>query len=248
MVRLLISTHSRVLLFDTETRTSEILHSGEGVYYGLAYPWVVSRKKDECLLNMINNVKVPLPSLFTHDITRDGSRILVADCDGGGVVEVSTETMSVTRHVRPFTKKNHVNTIAVQDGDVWCLLHNLGPSLLVKIDMETGECLEQVTNVGTQSHGLVWRDRNFLILDSYNGALIHGGETIWKSPERRFLKGLCVDGDTAYFGVSEITERSNRGSPDLQCELAAVDLITGDLIWREKLQTCGLLNAIQKYY
>ena len=246
MTKLLVSTHSRVILFDTVTRKSEVIHSGQGVYYGLAYPWVVSRyQKGECLLNLIKNQKVPLPSVFTHDACRDGSRILLADCDGGGIVEVSTETMSVTRHVKCFTKKHHVNTIAVHDGEVWALLHNLGPSMLVKVNMDTGRWTDARSNVGTQSHGLAWYEGNFLILDSYNGALIHGDRVVWKSPEKCFLKGLCLEGHVAYFGISAITERSNRGSPDLQCELAAVNVITGELLWRERLQTCGLLNAVQ---
>jgi hypothetical protein len=251
MVKLLVSTHSRVLLFDTETRTSDILHFGDGIYYGLAYPWVVTRGGgSECLTNLIKNQRVPLPSVFTHDAIRDGSRILIADCDGGGIVEVSTENMKVSRHVKCFSKKHHVNTIAVHKGEVWALLHNLGPSMLVKVNMDTGRWTDARSNVGTQSHGLVWYERSegtrdFLILDSYNGALIHGDRTIWKSSERCFLKGLCVEGQVAYFGVSAITERSNRGSPNLQCEVAAVDLETGELLWRESLQTCGLLNAIQ---
>jgi len=247
-MKLLVSTHSRVILFDTVSRKSEVIHSGEGVYYGLAYPWVVSRsQKEECLLNVIKNRRVPLPSVFTHDACRDGSRILVADCDGGGIVEVSTDTMKVTRHVKCFTKKHHVNTIAVHDGEVWALLHNLGPSMLVKVNMDTGRWTDARSNVGTQSHGLAWYEGNFLILDSYNGALIHGDRVVWKSPEKCFLKGLCLDGHVAYFGISDVTERSNRGAPTLQCELAAVDVITGELLWRERLQTCGLLNAVQVF-
>ena len=248
-MKLLISTHSRVLSFDTETKTSEVIHAGQGVYYGIAYPWVVSRPpRGECLLNLITDEKVPLPSVFTHDAVRDeaSSRILVADCDGGGVVEVSSETMKVTRHVKPFTKKHHVNTVAVHEGQVWCLLHNLGKSILVQIDMDTGEWKEQRDDVGIQSHGLVWFRDDFLILDSYNGSLIHGDRVVWKSPDKCFLKGLCVDGTTAYFGISEITERSNRGSPDLHCELAAVDIESGKLLWKERIKTHGLLNAIQR--
>ncbi len=264
MVKLLVSTHSRVLLFDTDSRVAAPLHKGEGVYYGLAYPWVVSRSKGECLLNLISGQRVPLPSVFTHDACRDhaGSRILVADCDGGGIVEVSSSTMKVTRHVKCFTKKHHVNTIAVHNGEVWALLHNLGPSMLVKVNMDTGRWTDIRSNVGTQSHGLVWYEGScgtragkegsagpgdFLILDSYNGALIHGDRVIWKSSEKCFLKGLCVKDTTAYFGISAITERSNRGDPGLQCEVAAVNLETGELLWRERLQTCGLLNAIQVY-
>jgi hypothetical protein len=248
-MKLLLSTHSRVLSFDTETRETRILTRDQGVYYGLAYPWVTCRQPDqECLVNLISNKQVPIPSRFTHDATRDGSRILIADCDGGGVVEVSTDTMQVTRHVKCFTKKHHVNTVAVHDGEVYCLLHNLGPSMLVRLEMDTGDWTVLRHSAGTQSHGLAWYRDDFLILDSYNGALMHGDRVVWKSDVRCFLKGLCVEGDTAYFGISAITERSNRGSPDLHCDVAAVNLETGVLLWRERLQTHGLLNAIATWH
>ena len=245
MVKLLLSTHSRVLEFDTETKDSHIVHQGHGVYYGLVEPWVISRpSSQECFLNMKTNERVPLPSVFTHDATRDESRVLVADCEGGGLVELSWPEMKLVRHVKPFTKKNHVNTVALVNGEVWALLHNLGDSLLVKVDMETGLWIEARTGVGTQSHGLGMYQNNFIILDSYHGAVLHGEHVIWKSSAKCFLKGLCVDGDVAYFGISDITERSNRGSPNLQCEVAALNLVTGTLMWRHKVETCGLLNAI----
>jgi len=249
MVKLLVSTHSRVLEFDTETKESRILHTGQGIYYGLLYPWVVSRGPagaPECLLNMETNERVPLPSIFTHDATRVGSRILVADCDGGGIVELGP-TMNLVRHVKPFTTKHHVNTVALVNDEVWALLHNLGKSILVKVDMNTGKWLECKTNVGTQSHGLAWYQGAFVILDSYHGAVLHGEQVVWKSDTKCFLKGLCVNGDTAYFGISDITERSNRGALTLQCEIAALDLRTKTLLWRTRLETCGLLNAIQVF-
>jgi hypothetical protein len=167
----------------------------------------------------------------------------VTDCEGGGLVELDN-SMSVVRHVKPFTAKHHVNTVSIVDGEVWALLHNLGKSMIVKVDMDTGKWLDWRTNVGTQSHGLVFYKGAFVILDSYNGAVLHGEQVIWKSDTKCFLKGLCVDKDVAYFGISDITERSNRGSMILQCEVAALDMKTKKLLQRYSLQTCGLLNAI----
>jgi len=193
---------------------------------------------------METDEKVFLPSVFTHDATRVGSRIIVTDCEGGGLVEFQWPSMKLVRNVKPFTIRHHVNTVAIVNDEVWALLHNLGKSLLVKVDMDTGKRIEQRTDVGTQSHGLVWWHGNFVILDSFNGAVIHGDTTLWKSDTKCFLKGLCVHDDVAYFGLSEITERSNRGSLQLQCEVLALDLNTRKLLWRHPVQTCGLLNAI----
>jgi hypothetical protein len=247
MVNLLVSTHSRVIDFDTETKESKVIHVGHGVYYGLVYPWVVSRANEECLLNIETGEKVLIPSVFTHDATKVGSRIIVTDCGGGGLVELQYPSMKLVRHVKPFTPKHHVNTVAIVNGDVWALLHNLGKSILVKVDMDTGAWIEQRTNVGTQSHGLAWWRDAFVILDSYGGAVLHGDTTVWKSDTKCFLKGLCVHDDIAYFGISDVTERSNRGSPSLQCEVAALNLVTGQLVWRHRIKTCGLLNALLKF-
>ena len=242
-MKLLLSTHSRVLEFDTETFETQIVHQGRGVYYGLVPDWVVSRSHRECLLNLKTNQEVSLPSKFTHDATWSGSRVLVADCEGGAIVEL--ESMKVARHVRMFSVKNHVNTIAIVNDNVWALLHNLGKSILVRVDMDTGKWLQRVDNVGHQSHGLVWWGGGFLILSSQEGSIIHvttETKVLWK--DSKFLKGLCVVGDVAYFGISNVTARSDRGSPNLQCEVGAFDLCTNKLLWRHRVQTCGLLNSL----
>lgn len=50
--------------------------------------------------------------------------------------------------------------------------------------------------------------------------------------EGKFLKGLAVLDDIAYFGVTTWAERSVRDSPNNQGELAAYDLVNNRLLWR----------------
>lgn len=54
--------------------------------------------------------------------------------------------------------------------------------------------------------------------------------------EGRFLKGLAVVDDVAYFGITEWAERKLRDSPSNDCELAAYDLATSSLMWRRKVR------------
>jgi hypothetical protein len=50
--------------------------------------------------------------------------------------------------------------------------------------------------------------------------------------EGKFLKGLAVLDDIAYFGITTWAERSLRDSPDNDGELAAFDLVSNRLLWR----------------
>ena len=112
----------------------------------------------------------------------------------------------------------------------------------------------RVRSVGHKSHGLVSYQGSYLMLDSDNGALISldfpaSGNTgvdgkpkgpstrlLWKAPEPgRFLKGLAVMDDVAYFGVSEWAPRSARDDPKSNCQLAAYDLRENKLLWRREV-------------
>lgn len=45
-----------------------------------------------------------------------------------------------------------------------------------------------------------------------------------EDPDNKFLKGLAVVEDVAYFGIAELSERSARDNPDKNAEVAAFDL------------------------
>lgn len=55
----------------------------------------------------------------------------------------------------------------------------------------------------------------------------------------KFLKGLCVVDDVAYFGISIFSAREDRDNPDSDSELAAYDLIGQRLLWRRKASGGG---------
>lgn len=52
----------------------------------------------------------------------------------------------------------------------------------------------------------------------------------------KFLKGLAVVNDVAYFGVSVFAPRSARQDPEVDSELAAFDLRARRLLWRRRVR------------
>lgn len=124
-------------------------------------------------------------------------------------------------------------------------------SILAEIDLATGTIVRRIHNVGVKSHGAVqWR--NFIIaLNSDEASLIKidarisETTTLWTSEQpNRYLKALAIVDDIAFFGIAEAKPRQSRDSQDLNCELAAFDLLEGVLLWRRQLATRGLLNVV----
>lgn len=57
--------------------------------------------------------------------------------------------------------------------------------------------------------------------------------------QKKFLKGLVVVDNVAYFGIAPHAERQARAEPDMNCELAAVHLVTQQLLFRRQVRlTC----------
>ena len=274
--RILVATHSKLAWYNYDLEQFTIIHEGEGIYYG-GFPgdqidlkgvpetvWAISRPHNwkpttskEWLLE-INSVtgevqrREPIPSRFTHDTVRHGNRVYAADCGEGHILELEFPSMQVLRRMELFTLKEHVNTLSpTGNGTLWAMLHNLGPSILAEIDLDTGRELRRLQNIGDKSHGAVqWR--GFIIsLNSDNAALMKVNtkngrtEQLWQDDrEKRYLKGLCVVDDVAFFGIAKAQERQRRDSGELNCEIGAYDLIEGVLLWRRQVPTEGLLNVL----
>ena len=199
--------------------------------------------------------EVKLESKFTHDVVRRGSQVFVADTGGGRVLELEYPTMRVVYAAEVGVRK-HVNTIAPADVSVygkhvvWALLHNLGPSMLVLIDLENDKVLKTLDRVGTKSHGCVAYKNGFIMLNSGDGQLIYVNpdandyEVLWTDPSKTFMKGVVVIDDVAYFGVSAFGARSERSDPSKTSDIVAFDLLSKTLKWRETVKTNGLLNIV----
>jgi hypothetical protein len=57
------------------------------------------------------------------------------------------------------------------------------------------------------------------------------------------LKGLVVIDNVAYFGIAPHAERQARTAPDMHCELAAVHLVTHQLVFRRQVRLGCLWGA-----
>ena len=280
--RLILASHGRLMWLDVDTRASTVIHSGRGVYYGV-FPadasgdavWVVSRPHNwrpsetrEALLkiDLRTNAlvdEVEIATHFTHDAVRSGEYVFIADTGGGGVIEYAFPAMTKTGRAAAVTAKEHVNTLAPA-GDpenphlVWALLHNLGPSKLVLLDLETGERVREIHGVGTKAHGLVPWEGGFVILNSGEGQLClyappapdagpdaRGAlEVLWADEDRTFMKGLTVIEGIAYFGIAEFGNRANRDDASKTAEVGAFDLRRREFLWRARVETNGLLNIV----
>eukprot|EP00889_Picochlorum_renovo_P008420 jgi/Picre1/35450/NNA_002912.t1 len=169
--------------------------------------------------------------------------------------------MKERSRLKLFTLKQHVNTLSpTDDGHVWAMLHNLGKSAMVKVDVQNGKVVQRIKNVGLRAHGVVrWKDDYMIYLDSDHGSLarvqivsteeehVASPEILWSvdmSEQKYYLKGLCIVDDIAYFGIAISQERKSRADESLNCELAAFDLNTKSLLWRRVLPTKGLLNVV----
>lgn len=255
IVNLLLSTHGRLMWSD-----GRVLHEGRGVYYGAFRDnntvWVTSRGPvTEKLIQLdITDGKIlresqKLLSIFTHDLCRHENKIYITDCFGGRLIVLEFPSLKVIKCLSVCTQMNHINTVAFDDCDrCWCLLHNRGPSILVEVNTETGEWLSQIHNVGYQSHGIHQWDDGFVILSSGEGKVIHTKHgTLWQEPNEKFLKGSCLVGNILHFGISDVTPRVDRSSPNLSSDLAALNLTTGEILYRKTMKTKGLLNSILKF-
>ncbi|WIA37366.1 hypothetical protein OEZ86_014294 [Tetradesmus obliquus] len=279
--RLLLATHNVLAWYYPQYDTMEELHRGEGVHYGMfpgepvaGHPrtlWNVLRphnwrptSEQEHLVQFdadtgMELARVQLPTRFTHDAIRMGERVYVCSTGDGSILELSYPGMKLLRKMHLFSEADHPNTLAAADDDhLWVMLHNLGPSDLVKVYVGPSSPPHEVSrirNIGSKAHGLVaWGrqgQQQLILLDSDNAALVSldpatGDEVeLWQVPEEgKFLKGLAVLDDIAYFGITTWSHRSVRDSADSHGELAAFDLMRNKLLWRRVVHTSGLLNII----
>ena len=276
---LTLASHGAFLALDVESKAARVIHRGRGVYYGTFEDgssssdavWVASRPdnaktraatRGDALLRIDAKrgeilEERAIDAAFTHDVVRRGDSVFVADTGNGRILELEYPSMRTLRAVE-LSVKAHVNTLAPADASeygehaVWAVLHNLGPSEVALIDLETGrELRPRLTRVGTKSHGLVIYEDRFIMLNSGEGQLIsvdpsgvEDYEILWTDDSRTFMKGLCVIDDVAFFGVSAFGRREDRGDPNKSSDVVAFDLVRKRELWRQTVMTHGLLNVI----
>jgi hypothetical protein len=136
-------------------------------------------------------------------------------------------------------------------------------SKIILVDLTTGKRLCELHKVGKQAHGLVLVDggRFLLLLSSAAQSLVRvrvpdlcqdvqeaQTETLWTYPARedqpsKFLKGLAVVDDIAYFGMSDL-KKKRKARASVSTTLMAFSLRENRLLWhRDGLGTEVLTYA-----
>mmetsp|Transcript_4963 Transcript_4963/g.10317 ORF Transcript_4963/g.10317 Transcript_4963/m.10317 type:complete len:1029 (-) Transcript_4963:154-3240(-) len=287
---LLLSSHQRLVLYDVDNDLWSFVDEGHGIYYGLlpgssAGMVRVSRTVSVgSTPDAVMEIDLQGPtgkgyvkssdvhSRYMHDavMTKDRASVLVADV-AGTVHELTLPELVPHKTLPVFTRAEHINTLAPTDhGTAWVVLHNIGYSKFVELDLATGFRLCTIENVGKQVHGFVMVDngQSVISLSSKDAALIkidmpkncNGQMTvqasktvIWQhtaisTAKPKFLKGLIVVDRIAYFGMSDfMSSREARG--EVETSLIAVNIDTGKQLWeRSGLGTKGIINIIGAPY
>ena len=275
-LQLIIGSHQRLFLHDVETGKHHTIHAGSGTYYGV-FPsdepgmyWVnlrgTSESKDfllEINLHQFLSVSKKIyieESHFTHEVIRFQDKLFVADTSTGEIDVVSFPSLKLIRKLGNgvFTRKHHINTLSlVENGTkIWATYHNQNePSIVSLFNIETGEILEKLTNVGNQVHSWVeYGADERIYLSSADASLMSYNlktkekTVLYRSPRHMkpkmmFLKGLAIVNHIAYFGESELKDR--KGRETVNCRLVAFDLKNKKTKFDRAIPgSIGLINTI----
>jgi len=285
---LLLASHQRLVLYNVNTDKYAIVDEGDGNYYGmmpgpeLSTVWISQSTgrgpgpNNATLFDLALGTNqgalrtAQVDTRYMHDMIAnpDLSNAFAVDV-AGSVISLKYSSMVQFKRYPVFSVKEHINTLAyTKQGTLWVMLHNIGPSKMVQLNLYTGERMCEVTNIGREAHGLVLieEDTSMLVLSSgsaalvkiklpprcFNGMIVKAEkETIWTyedagnpTPQRKFLKGLFVANNIAYFGLSDHT-KSRIMRQTVTTSLVAVNIATGEQLWiREGPGTGGIINVI----
>ena len=271
--KLLLMTHSRLLWFDTESRTETLLHEERDARFRGAFVGVGGRSlillatPDLGSESVFVELSLPGGSVLRreravdtwdgHEAVRYGDRVYVVSTGSGSVNVYDARTLVLQRRHALWTRRDHINTIALTPSTMLVLLHRMRrvPSEVHVVERARDATYGRIPDVGNSSHGLaMWRSM-LLTLDSDGGRLLARGvgadatpaddapaRVVWRANAPCFLKGLCVLGDVAYLGLSPPQRRMLRRR--VNSTLVAVDLNSGQELYRRELPTNGLLNLI----
>ena len=139
---LLLMTHSRLLWFDTTTRTESLLleqrdarfrgafrSDSEHSLVVLSTPTTTSFQSvfvEVALLSGAVVRRVPADSTYDgHEVVRYGDRAYVVSTGSGAINVYATSTLKLVRTHALWSRRDHINTVAVTSSTLVVLLHNM---------------------------------------------------------------------------------------------------------------------------
>jgi len=242
-MRVLATTSRSFLRVDIRTRQSDVVHSGDGLYYGIAVAeeriFVAARRRMvssdapaageagvihvfDRALRHIETLAPPFPMRDLHGIAFDDG-VLWATCSFDDMVArwdgtAWTQWYPLGQPVGEPRDVHHFNSLLFEGDTVWLLAHNRGPSELLGF-ARSGLTLRRQLCLGYQAHN-IWREAGrFFTCSSADGRIV--GEGGFELHTGGFPRGYVNMGGTRLVGLSELAERKARDFTS--CVLARYD-------------------------
>ncbi len=226
----LLTTSQSFLLLDTDSGAAHVLDRGRGLYYGIAHHgdhlYVAARRRlvsssvaqeqerGEILrfdrqLRARGTLEAPFPLRDLHEIAWHEGK-LYATCSFDNLIAVYDGRrweQWFPLGERDAGDANHFNSFLFENGRVWILAHNRGPSELMAFSLDERRLVERV-QLGNCGHN-VWREDGQLFSCSSADSVILG-ERGFSLATGGFPRGVAFDAASRCVGVSALSERKER--------------------------------------
>jgi hypothetical protein len=232
-LKVLATTSRSFLLVDAVTGDVQVLHRGDGLYYGIAqrdgFIFVAARRRMvssdlpaesqagvilvfDRSLRHVQTVEAPFALRDLHAIAFDDDGVLWATCSYDDMVarwdgHEWTRWYPLGEPAGEPRDVHHFNSLFFEGDLVWVLAHNRGPSELLAFDRRSLAFRHRV-GLGVQAHD-IWREAGQLhTCSSAEGRIVAEGG--FEVATGQFPRGYVNTGRLRLIGLSELAERSER--------------------------------------
>lgn len=229
-MNLLITTSQSFLLLDSSSGQAHVLDRGHGLYYGIAHHgehiFVAARnrlvsstsdpadERGEVLmfdrsLALCQRLQAPFPLRDLHEIAwHDGKLWLTSSYDNMiAIWDGKLWERWYPLGVQEAGDVHHFNSFLFDQGLVWILAHNRGPSELLGFSLATRELVRTIP-MGNCAHN-IWRENGELYSCSSAESRLLGADG-FVLDTGGFPRGVAFDASTRCVGISALTERKLR--------------------------------------
>ena len=231
-LKILATTSQSLLALDLASGERRAVHSGEGLYYGLAksreHVFVAARRRMvssdrpasseegvihvfDHALNHLRTVVPPFPLRDLHGIDHaDGELWMTCSFDDMVAIwdgEHWRQWYPLGEPRQEPRDVHHFNSIRVEGGRVWLVAHNRGDSELLAFDRSSLELVER-HRLGVQAHDLWWEGGALFTCSSGEGRVVGTDGSAVETGH--FPRGYLRAGGHRLIGLSALAERHMR--------------------------------------
>ncbi len=224
---LLVTTPLQIILEDVGKKTSSVIRTGDGYYFGISHSQGNFVLVTARFLQYFSRKTKPFFSKTlmkqAHQIEWVEDKVLVADTGNNSLAVFNNQGKFLERiyfnEIKQDDKDlgrtgNHFNSVHRVRDRVYVVAHNYEkPSEVWVLSWPELKILEKIVTKAAWAHNVWECEWGLVICDSRHGSLydVISGETIWKSDEpKAFTRGLAATKDFIFVGCSVYQERKER--------------------------------------